>query len=269
MRQVYLWDDTSGMMQQLYVDRTANCLRPNLTFVSHDGSVVFETNEIGLKGDPVDPTRQLAVVWGDSVVFGKVHGWPCLLDAMVPGFQFLNGGIEGTHYYEVLERAIRMNQQVQIALNVILPGWHPMFTNDGFETQMTDALDNIPNAVLATMPTALNRSMIENDISELLTGYGAGTDYELKDKLSFGFYGLEYSVAEQKRQFDHIIERNAIIKQVAAAKGLPVIDLFTQMDSGWLADFRQEFLDPWHPRVSAYPKIAHAVYDGIKHLVKA
>ena len=269
MRQVYLWDDSSGMMQQLYVDRTANLLRPNLTFVSHGGSVVFETNEIGLKGDPVDPTRQLAVVWGDSVVFGKARGWPCLLDALMPGFQFLNGGIEGTHYYEVLERAIRMNRQIQITLNVILPGWHPMWTNEDFATNMMEALDHIPSAVLVTMPTALNRSMIENDISDLLTGYGPGIDYELKDKLSFGFYGLEYSVTEQKRQFEHIIERNILIQEVAAAKGLPVIDLCAQMDSGWLSDFRQEFLDPWHPRVSAYPKIANAVYDGIKHLVKA
>src|SRR5690349_576813 len=115
MRQVYLWDDTSGMMQQLYLDRDANCLKPNLTFVSTDGRVIFEINEIGLKGEPVDPTRQLAVVWGDSVVFGKRLGWPHLLDSMMPGYQFLNGGMEGAHYYNILDRAVQFNERLEIA----------------------------------------------------------------------------------------------------------------------------------------------------------
>ena len=48
---------------------------PNLVFVDRDGSVAFESNEVGLKGDPLDPARKLAVVWGNSVVFGAGRGW--------------------------------------------------------------------------------------------------------------------------------------------------------------------------------------------------
>ena len=51
-------------------------LRPDLVFVEDDGSVTFEINEVGLKGDPLDPRRKLAVVWGDSVVFGSGRSWP-------------------------------------------------------------------------------------------------------------------------------------------------------------------------------------------------
>src|ERR1044071_6576496 len=100
LRTIHVIDDNSswGTVQDLYLDKDANCLRPNLTFVNSTGAVAFETNEIGLKGDAIDPARRLAVVWGDSVVFGVGRGWPCLLDDLVPGYQFLNGGIEGDSY---------------------------------------------------------------------------------------------------------------------------------------------------------------------------
>src|SRR5712692_9516781 len=125
LREVHVIEDpTSGNFQDLYLDKAANWLRPNLTFVLSDGSIFFETNEIGLKGDPIDPTRRLAVVWGDSVVFGLGRGWPSLLEDMLPGYQVLNGGIEGDLYESVLRRAVTLNREFDIALNIILLGWH-------------------------------------------------------------------------------------------------------------------------------------------------
>src|SRR5256885_16157252 len=64
----------------LYYDPERSALRPNLVFVGPDGSVSFEINELGLKGDPRDPHRKLAVVWGGSGVFSHGRGWACLLD---------------------------------------------------------------------------------------------------------------------------------------------------------------------------------------------
>src|SRR6266851_4525135 len=89
----------------LYYDKETEALRPQLVFVDADGSIVFEINEVGLKGDALDDRRKLAVVWGDSVVFGAGRGWPCLLDSLAPGYQFLNGGIEGDSYTNILRRA--------------------------------------------------------------------------------------------------------------------------------------------------------------------
>ena len=109
----------------LYFDEKRATVRPNLVFVDPNGAIIFETNEVGLKGDPVDPNRKLAVVWGDSVVFGSSRGWPCLLDGFGPGWQFLNGGVEGDHYSNVLRRADQFNSRYRVALNLLMLGWHP------------------------------------------------------------------------------------------------------------------------------------------------
>ena len=59
-----------GVFKTLYFDWEHETLRPGVVFIRNDGSVVFEINESGLKGDPIDKARKLVVVWGDSVVFG-------------------------------------------------------------------------------------------------------------------------------------------------------------------------------------------------------
>src|SRR3954465_11353684 len=54
---------TSGdTFKTLYWDRETAGMRPNLVFVDQTGAVVFESNEVGLKGDPLDPQRKLAIV---------------------------------------------------------------------------------------------------------------------------------------------------------------------------------------------------------------
>src|SRR2546421_4455337 len=102
-RTVYPVADTD-VFKALYYDRENATLRPNLVLVDASGSIVFETNEVGLKGDPLDPSRKLAVVWGDSVVFGSGRGWACLLDRLAPGYQFLNGGLDGDPFGNILRR---------------------------------------------------------------------------------------------------------------------------------------------------------------------
>jgi hypothetical protein len=57
-------------IKRLCFDDATQALRPNLVLVDRRGAVVFEINELGLKGAARDRSRKLAVIWGDSVVFG-------------------------------------------------------------------------------------------------------------------------------------------------------------------------------------------------------
>jgi hypothetical protein len=260
IRAVHAVPESHGEFQSLYLDSAANWLRPNLRFVNPDGSTYFDTNEIGLKGGPLDPRRKLAVVWGDSVVFGIGGGWPELLDCS--GYQFLNGGIEGNAYGAILERAVKLNRERRVALNLILPGWHTIGINTDLCRDLAAALNIVPNPVLVTMPTALNRHIVDQDLTPFFTA-GSVAD---------GFYfcgSTEYSIAKQTEVFAHIVERNTIVGETAAAMGVPLIDLFSVFDTTGLSDFRRDFFDVMHPRPNAYPKIAQAVFDGIKALAAA
>src|SRR4029453_2738001 len=47
------------------------------------------------------------------------------LDQFAPGYQFLNGGIEGDPYDNILRRAAAFNHDHAVALNIVMLGWHP------------------------------------------------------------------------------------------------------------------------------------------------
>jgi lysophospholipase L1-like esterase len=245
----------------LYYDNETEALRPDLVFVDAGGSIVFEINELGLKGDARDETRKLAVVWGDSVVFGAGRGWPCLLDDLVSGYQFLNGGIEGDSFANILRRASEMNHRQAVALNLVMLGWHPLPDNRNVRSALTAFLDSAPNTILVTMPTALNRRIARLDLSCYVANRD-GPD-------AFTFCGnLPYSRELQSAAFDYISERNQIVRDISRQTDTPLVDLFREFDTEHLADFRQEFSDMIHLRPSAYPKIARVIYEGIKHRLK-
>jgi hypothetical protein len=287
-------------IKRLCFDQATQSLRPNMVLVDRQGAVVFEINELSLKGAARDPSRKLAVVWGDSVVFGVRWSWPCLIDDFAPGYQFLNGGIEGDPYDNILRRAATFNRAHAVALNILLLGWHPWQLpptlaerNAGLggrlhrlaralgwrdrsnavaqeadpppvhrqlRAELLEFLAGTPNTVLVTMPTALNRNIVERDLSSYFTGGGRDT--------AFYFAGdLPYSVAAQQHMFAHITERNAILREAARESRARVIDLAATFDTEARADFREDFHDMLHLRPRAYPKAARAVYDGIKHLL--
>jgi lysophospholipase L1-like esterase len=255
----------------LYLDRQSLAFRPNLVFVETNGDIVFQINEIGLKGDARDGARKLAVVWGDSVVFCVGKGWPCLLDDLASGYQVLNGGIEGDHYVNILRRASEFNRRHDVALNLLMLGWHPFQrirrrwtrrpANRTLRPDLTAFLEQTPNTVVLTMPTALNRGIIDRDLSWSFVG-GDNPD------TAFSFYGrARYSVNIQRETFDYIVERNAIARDVCVRRGVRVVDLFAAFDTERVVDFRQDFVDVVHPRIRAYPAIARAVYDGVSDLM--
>ncbi len=269
-------------LKALYLDWETKSTRPDLVFILGDGQIVFQTNEVGLKGEALDDRRKLVVVWGDSVVFGAWRGWAHLLDDYAPGYQFINGGIDGDLYDNILRRARLLNRQRPVTLNVLMPGWHPfdpgplappappsggwwrraaeLSPSAKFRADLSAFLADVPNTVLLTMPTALNAAIADSDLS----GYFTKGD----DATAFSFIGhVPYSVPLQRRHLDFIIERNAIVKEVGAAKGVPVIDLFTAFDTTGFDDFRRDFADILHLRMRAYPRLAEIVYGGIKDVL--
>src|SRR5205085_11740945 len=121
-------------------------------------------------------------------------------------------------------------------------------------------LQTVPNTALVTMPTALNRGILDRDLSSC---FRAGD----RDTV-FTFAGdLPYSVELQRHMFEHITERNAIVREVAQATGHPLVDLATVFDTARLTDFREDFFDVLHLRPRAYPKTAAAIHAGIKDLL--
>jgi len=284
----------------IFYDRERRVLQPNLVFLDRAGSILFEINEVGLKGDPLDPQRKLVVVWGDSVVFGWGRSWPCLLDALAPGYQFLNGGLDGDFYTNVLRRAGEFNGHHNVNLNLLMLGWHPFVPlwsapssrrwrwstlekrrksetagpqagNQNLRADLTHFLERTPNTVVLTMPTALNRRIVDCDLSSYLV---AGDD-----DTGFRFLGTfphedERSAARgaaagrvQRQGFDYIIERNEITREVCNRLGIRLIDLFAAFDTEKLADFRENFADMIHFRPRAYPLVAQLIYEGIKDLL--
>ena len=125
---------------------------------------------------------------------------------------------------------------------------------------MDDFLRDTPNAVLATMPTALNRKIINENLSCYFRRGDPDT--------VFAFAGdLPYSIDLQRQMLEHIGERNAVVREVAQTRGIRLIDLAAIFNTEPLADFREDFHDLLHLRPRAYPKAAAAVYRAIKDLL--
>ena len=284
LREVHLVAETD-VFKALYFDRKSLALRPNLIFVDQNGATVFQTNEVGLKGSGLDRSRKLAVVWGDSVAFGSGSGWPCLLDEFAPTYQFLNGGLDGDPFINILRRAITFNQQQTVSLNLLMLGWHPFIPervihrsrpwpllkmetapsrlsragNENLRGNLMAFLQMLPHTVVLTMPTALNPDVIE-DISPYLS---AGDD-----ETGFAFIGqVPYQPDGPRQAFEHITERNAVTREVCVELGIRLVDLFTAFKTDGLPDFRTHFYDILHLRPRSYRIMAQVIYEGIKDLL--
>jgi hypothetical protein len=282
MKTVQLLTDNA---KALYFDPERAALRPNLVFVRSDGSIAFEINELGLKGDPLDPDRKLAVVWGDSVVFSHGRGWPCLIDRLAPGWQFLNGGVEGDPYKNILRRASDLNGRHPVSLNLLMLGWHSFVPswwaensnsnaitaartkpgrsrngNEDLHAELTSFLRRVPNTVVLTIPTALNRHIVDHPLSPYLR--------EGDHDSGFHFFGdFAREVEGQCEAFAYILERNAIARRVCSELGIRVVDLFAAFDTERVSDFREHFSEVLHLRPRSYPLVAQHVYAGIKDLL--
>jgi hypothetical protein len=292
-------------IKRLCFDEATMTLRPNLVLVNRKGSVVFEINELGLKGVARDPSRRLAVVWGDSVVFGVRWGWPHLLDEFAPGYQFLNGGIEADPYDNILRRATAFNRANAVALNIVMLGWHPMHiasppTSANRRSRLETLRCWVRKAALAVRPAApairqgpahtpkpqaTNERLradllafLESTPNTVLVTMPTALNrnnfdqdispYFRSRRPNFYFIGeISYSIEVQQYLFELITERNAITREVAKATGVRLLDLDAEYDTERMADFRQNFFDVLHIRPIRYRQTAEIVYQGIKDLL--
>lgn len=255
-----------GILKALYFDAETNWLRPDVCLIDPDGEVLWQTNALALRGPDVEQGARLGIVWGDSAIFG-VHerGWPEMINDFSQDCTFLNGGIEGVNYLTVLRRALEFNRHNDVAINVVFTGWHDLGANRNLEADLEKALDEIPNAILGTMPTSLNARILDSDIGRAIH---PGSKVDPCGDM-YGFWGSHpYSVQLQKKLYAHITQRNAIVRTVAERTRTPLIDLFAALDSSQLEDFRTYFFDVPHPRPSAYQRIASTVWNSIAPLLE-
>lgn len=264
--------DTVAEFQHSYLDRSTARVRPCVRIRRPDGSIYFETNEWGFKAGPVDPSRKQVAVWGDSVVWGAGRGWVGLLDDWAPGYQFLNGGMQGIGYTTVLERAVRANQQYRFELNLVMPGALPVLDPlDRVETRLRRDLAAIARPALMTSPTALNAKIRARDLSALLVSPIPRRPAEVEgwSEVGYAHMGGSYSVSRQKQWFDDFVERNELVRRVSLTARLPLVDLAQELETSGSEDFRELFLDAGHPRPSTYPRIARFVFEALRGVLNA
>ena len=267
-KRVLVWepDMDHGALKAMYVDRETGFLYPDVCLVNPKGKVAFQSNSLCLRGPDTDE-RPIGVVWGDSTVFGLhevERTWPEMLSDHFPEILFLNGGIEGAEYLDILKRAVDFNREHAVAVNVMVCGYHRVFDNKHVAEDLENAVSEIPNLVLSTLPTSLNAAMIDTDISHLIHPNGGETEED-----QFFFWGsTEYSVRFQKQLFAHIQERNASIRTVASRTGTVLVDLYAALVSQSGTDFRRYFFDVAHPRDSAYPVLASIVAQGVREVLE-
>ena len=125
--------------------------------------------------------------------------------------------------------------------NGAAPALLPHSGNENIRADLTRFLQSVPNTVVLTMPTALNRRIIDQDLSSYLVE----GDYEH----GFRFLGkLPYRKDGQRWALEHIEERNAITREVCAKLGVRMIDLAAALATDNLSRFPRKF-----SRRGAYP----------------
>ena len=139
-------------------------------------------------------------------------------------------------------------------------GQRPRPGNEGIRADLTSFLERTPNTVVLTVPTALNPLIIDRDLSSFLV--------EGDENTAFCFVGdVPYQMAGQGQGYEHIVERNAIAREVCSRLGIRLFALFAALDTENLSEFREHFIDMIHLRPRAYPLVAQLVYDGIEDLI--
>ena len=266
MKTIHLFPDGAGLqyLQSLYLRRSTMTLIPNIAIINEQGELLFETNTLGLRGPEPQPGECFGIVWGASDVFSMQHctSWPELIDDGTLGCRFLNGGVEGSNYRQILKRALDTNRNHPAALNVIFLGWNDFPDNHAVQFDLENALGELPNAVLVTQPTSLNATIANQDIRAHFRAQ-LGPEH-------YGFWAdYTYSVELQHAFYVHITQRNEIVRAVATRTDTPLIDLFAILDSSRLDDFRKYFFDVGHPRPAMYPTIAGIVREAVRPLLLA
>jgi hypothetical protein len=210
----------------------------------------WSTNSFGLRAPEPTPGRKLAIVWGDSIVFGapdnRGGSWVSRLAADVASHQVLNGGIPGCPLSMTLDRMRQLNEVLPVDVNMVVASWHRSTPNGGpYNVGLRDylgaALERCDRVVLVTTPTSLNEQIVDHDLR-----------IYADDAKRFVW---EHEPGIARAWLGSLMERNEIVREVGAAMGIPVFDWFETLRTTSLEDFRRDFVDFGHLRGSVAPKI--------------
>jgi hypothetical protein len=237
-------------------------LQPS-TEVYQDARLLWRTNSLGLRGPEPDPTRKLAVIWGDSVIFGAPDiCTPWLPHLDTPACQVLNGGVPGCPLHSSLERMNRLDEVLGIDLHIVFAGWNYSTQeggpcNAGLKGHLLYELwEYRGRCALVTTPTSLNPAIVDHDLRAFAEPWA--------ERFVWDF---EPGVA--RAWLDNVIERNQIIREVGDELGLPVFDWYEAMRTTSLEDFRTDFVDFGHFRSAAMPKVVAAWNAWLRRAVSA
>lgn len=247
-------DATLADMQAALVLPEWTGLQPS-TEIYKGETLVWQTNSLGLRSPEPIRGRKLAVIWGDSVIFGAPCCGGSWISELDGEFQMLNGGVPGSPLYATLDRMQRLNETVDIDLNIVVAGWYPGSLelgpqNAGLRDYLGQQAERCNGPVaLATTPTSLNPAIVDHD----LRIYSQDTPRFIWD--------FEPGVA--RAWLGGISERNEIVRDLGSELGLPVFDWFELMRTTSLDDFRTDFIDFGHFRSCAMPKVVAAWRDWL------
>lgn len=263
VKDVVVLDPKSSLetWQSFYLDRNRRRLKPNVVLLKPpEMEVYFQINSHGFKGPEIDPIKKLVAVWGDSIVFGVGRGWVEGLDSLFPGYQFLNGGIEGDPFENISERALEMNRKLNIIYNIVFPGWHAIRYPEKVNSLLDEITEKLPRPILCTVPTSLSIKAIESDLSSYFIPLDANSGYY--------FWGNEtYSIDNAKRILSDLQRQNEIIRRISSKKQIPLIDLYEQFYTENTSKFRDDFFDAGHPRPTSYQKIQKIIKEALKNVL--
>ena len=110
------------------------------------------------------------------------------------------------------------------------------------------------------MPTALNRRIIDQDLSSYMVEGRLRARLPLPRQAALPKDGQRWAL-------EHIEERNAITREVCAKLGVRLIDLAAALATENQADFRENFLDAVHIRPRAFRRVAAIIHNDINDLV--
>lgn len=256
--------------QQHYFSVASWRLIPNVAMIDSRGTLIFETNRYGMKGPEIDTSKKLVAWWGDSVVFGIGRGWVEGLGIGLPGYQFLNGGLEGAPLDLICEIAAEKNRALAIHYNVLFPGWHTIRWPNKVRKLLVRAVDDLPGPILCTVPTSLSPALASTDLSShILSRIEPALDSSGLVPIGLNqFYfwaGIPYSTKNAQKLLARVQGQNAVVRALARKKGIPLIDLYERFKTDDSRTMRANFFDAGHPRVEAYPALQAAVAEELKH----
>ena len=236
-------DDSHTQLQAIYQNREAlpRTLRPHVRIVRPDGNLALETNGLGLQG-PRGSGRAALGFWGDSFCFrfhpfdSRYEGWVDLLGARLDSHAVYNGSLPGVGWDEILWQCTQANRQHPFEFNIVSPGWHGCTPGwVGHASDLEQALLGLartcPGLVLMTIPTSLNERVVNEPMGAFFVDGPTESGYR--------FWGsLDYSIDAAKGLFEAVSRRNDLIRRVARACALPLIDLQRLFRSDELPEFR-------------------------------